>query len=415
MGTNFDTSSTFNASAASALGGENLGASESSSVSKTGNLGGDNVIASNDVDPSTKDDEMGSEIQSKKDATEAKIKEGKRNKGTSAASRLEKPKESEKLNEQNKDVRRRSKEAELRQKSQARLGSHVSDRSGKLFDDEQSREKYEKYFNALDELSIDAPPSEFLKKVSGFTDVAEQHNALQVARQSWTEELAYLQGRQIADNQNPGHHRSVQGELNEVNAKLDALGKDSSKLSTKEGVKEKETLEAERDAISGRIKDLEAKLATLNKASGHLMDTQGARIDDSYRLAPELRKYADASPNKSLNSTPKDLNAIILDEILPSGKDMNKMFDVVVNKFLNDPSNRSTAHSQIERFTANVWLIEQALTSELNNLKVIDQYGDSKDISKAIMDAIQGMRELASVCASNESMLQSMQKAQRSL
>jgi hypothetical protein len=141
------------------------------------------------------------------------------------------------------------------------------------------------------------------------------------------------------------------------------------------------------------------------------MDTQGTRISDSYRLAPELRKNAGTSPTKQA-ATPKDLNAIILDEILPLGKNMEKMFNSVANKFLNDPSNGGDTHSQVARFTDNLWLIEQALTNELNNLQSINQYGDSKDISKAIMDSVQAMRELGSVCASNESMLQNMQKAQ---
>jgi hypothetical protein len=91
---------------------------------------------------------------------------------------------------------------------------------------------------------------------------------------------------------------------------------------------------------------------------------------------------------------------------------MGKIFNSVSNEFLNDPSNGGDTHSQVERFTDNLWLIEKTLANELNNLQSINQYGDSKDISKAIMDVVQAMRELGSVCASNESMLQNMQKAQ---
>ncbi|MDR2397008.1 MAG: hypothetical protein LBD69_04105 [Puniceicoccales bacterium] len=391
--------------------GANPEVSAGTSGVKTGSLDGQTVTVSADVDPTTKDDEVMSGVQSeqKTKKEQAKKAEKKTQKGlNSAVGETNQVKSTEGATEQNAYVKRMAKQISqrLEKQSQERVEYNASDRSSKLFP--ESEEVYKQAFKALNELPANTSAQTFLQNVFElFADVAEQHNAFQVALQSWTEELALLQGGQIADTQNPGHYRSVQGRLREVNDRLSALSKDPSASSSQE----REGLQVERDVISARIAELEAKLATLNKASGHLMDTQGARITDSYRLAPELRKNAGISPNRQLD-TPKDLNAIILDKILPFGKDMGKLFNSVSNEFLNDPSNGGDTHSQVEHFTANLWLIEKTLTNELNNLQSINQYGDSKDISKAIMDSIQAMRELGSVCASNESMLQNMQKAQ---
>ncbi|MDR2769490.1 MAG: hypothetical protein LBB19_02960 [Puniceicoccales bacterium] len=396
--------------AAGTFVGEMRETSASASVEKSGSFHGQTVNVS-EVDPTTKDDEVMSGVQSeqKTKKEQAKKAEKKTQKGlNSAVSQANQGKSTEGAAEQNAYVRRKQKEIaqRLEKQSQERVEYNASDRSSKLFP--ESEEVYKQSFNALNELPANASAQTFLQNVFElFADVAEQHNAFQVALQAWTEELALLQGGQIADTKNPGHYRSVQGQLREVNDRLSALSKDPSASSSQE----REDLQVERDVISARIAELQAKLATLNKASGHLMDTQGARISDSYRLAPELRKHAAISSNRQLD-TPKDLNAIILDKILPLGKNMEKMFNSIMNEFLDDLSNGGDVHSKLERFMANVWLIEQALTSELNNLQSINQYGDSKDIAKAIMDSIQAMRELASICASNESMLQSMQRAQ---
>lgn len=396
--------------AANAFMGETRETAANGTVKQEGNLNGLNVNVG-DVDPTTKDDEVMSNVKSEQETKKNQSKKDKKDRKTglnSAVSQANKGKSTEGAAEQNAHVKRTIKQIaqRLEKQSQERVEYNASDRSSKLFP--ESEEDYKQSFDALNKLPANASAQTFLDNVfKVFADVAEQHNAFQVALQSWTDELALLQGGQIADTQNPGHYRSVKGQLKEVNDRLSALGEDSSPSSAQE----RKDLQVERDVISARIGELEAKLATLNKASGHLMDTQGARIGDSYRLAPELRKNAGSSPQKQLD-TPKDLNAIILDKILPLGKDMSKMFNSVSSEFFNDPSNGGDTHSQVERFTANLWLIEKTLGNELNNLQSINQYGDSKDIAKAIMDSIQAVREFGSVFASNESMLQGMQKAQ---
>ncbi|MDR0392976.1 MAG: hypothetical protein LBH52_01965 [Puniceicoccales bacterium] len=398
--------------AASAFMGGRLETAEGSSVKQSGSFDGQTVTVSADVDPTTKDDEVMSNVKSEQETKKKQAKKAEKDtrKGlNSAVGEANQVKSTEGAAEQNADVRRKQKEIaqRLEKQSQERVEYNASDRSSKLFP--ESEEVYKQAFKALNELPANASPQTFLQNAFElFADVAEQHNAFQVAKQSWEDELALLQGGQIADTQNPGHYRSVQGQLKEVNDRLSALSKDPSESSAQE----KEDLQVERDVISARIAELEVKLATLNKASGRLMDTQGARITDSYRLAPELRKHAGTSPKAQLLDTPKDLNAIILDKILPFGKDLEKIFNSVSNEFFNDPANGSDTHSQVERFTANLWLVETTLTNELNNLQSINQYGDSKDIAKAIMDSVQAMREMGSVFASNESMLQNMQKAQ---
>ncbi|MDR0755470.1 MAG: hypothetical protein LBE99_00955 [Puniceicoccales bacterium] len=396
--------------AASAFMGEARETSANGSVKQEGNLNGLNVSVNADVDPTTKDDEVMSNVKSEQETkkSQAKKSEKETRKGlNSAVSQANQGKSTEGATEQNAHVKRMIKQINqrLEKQSQERVEYNASDRSNKLFP--ESEEVYKQAFDALNRLPTNASPQTFLQNVFElFADVAEQHNSLQVAQQTWMDELALLQGGQIADTQTPGHHRSVKSQLNEINDRLSALGKDSSAS----GAQERENLQVERDVISARIAELEAKLATLNKASGHLMDTQGARISDSYRLAPELRKNAGTSP-KVQSNTPKTLNAIILDKILPFGKDMGKMFNSVSNEFFNNPSNGSDTHSQVESFIANLLLIEQALTSELNNLQSINQYGDSKDIAKSIMDSVQAIRELGSVFAINESTLQNMQRA----
>ncbi len=400
-----DNSLNLNTQAAVVFTGDVGDSVSSENTEKCGSFNGNTVNVS-EVDPTTKDDEVMSGIKSEQE-TKKKKAEKARDKGRKGwnknVSESQEMKQTKGSLDQSQYMRRLIRQAakQIEMQGQQRMEYNVSERSEKLYP--ESKESYKLAYKKLNELPNASNPQSFLSQISSvFSDPAEQHNSLQIAKQSWSEELALLQGGQLADLQQPGHYRSVKGQLQELDHKIESLAEQGSQ-------EELEGLKAEREVMLARVETLKEKLVHVEKASQQLMDTYGTRINDSYSLAPELRRNVNLSNSQQLMS-PKSLSEIILDKILPLGKNMPKLLDSVMSEFFNEPTlAANSSQSNLDRFSDNLWLIEKTLVGELGNLQTINQLGDSKNIGKSILDAIQSMRELKSTCVLSQQTLKNVQ------
>ena len=400
-----DNSLNLNTQAAVVFTGDVGDSVSSENTEKCGSFNGNTVNVS-EVDPTTKDDEVMSGIKSEQE-TKKKKAEKARDKGRKGwnknVSESQEMKQTKGSLDQSQYMRRLIRQAakQIEMQGQQRMEYNVSERSEKLYP--ESKESYKLAYKKLNELPNASNPQSFLSQISSvFSDPAEQHNSLQIAKQSWSEELALLQGGQLADLQQPGHYRSVKGQLQELDHKIESLDEQGSQ-------EELEGLKAEREVMLARVETLKEKLVHVEKASQQLMDTYGTRINDSYSLAPELRRNVNLSNSQQLMS-PKSLSEIILDKILPLGKNMPKLLDSVMSEFFNEPTlAANSSQSNLDRFSDNLWLIEKTLVGELGNLQTINQLGDSKNIGKSILDAIQSMRELKSTCVLSQQTLKNVQ------
>ena len=400
-----DNSLNLNTQAAVVFTGDVGDSVSSENTEKCGSFNGNTVNVS-EVDPTTKDDEVMSGIKSEQE-TKKKKAEKARDKGRKGwnknVSESQEMKQTKGSLDQSQYMRRLIRQAakQIEMQGQQRMEYNVSERSEKLYP--ESKESYKLAYKKLNELPNASNPQSFLSQISSvFSDPAKQHNSLQIAKQSWSEELALLQGGQLADLQQPGHYRSVKGQLQELDHKIESLAEQGSQ-------EELEGLKAEREVMLARVETLKEKLVHVEKASQQLMDTYGTRINDSYSLAPELRRNVNLSNSQQLMS-PKSLSEIILDKILPLGKNMPKLLDSVMSEFFNEPTlAANSSQSNLDRFSDNLWLIEKTLVGELGNLQTINQLGDSKNIGKSILDAIQSMRELKSTCVLSQQTLKNVQ------
>ena len=382
-----------------------------SSQQKTGNLGGFSVTVNNEVDPTTKDDEVLSGFQAEKNTKNEQIKKGKENTKTRVHN-VSQIKDPESAIEQSQQMRRLQKNTELRlqQMGNERFQHALHERSGKLF--EGSEDKYESAYNKINDLPSNATPTNYLNTVeSEFTDIAEQHNALQMAAQAFTAELALLEGGRIPDSNKAGSMINVAGELNIINRKLDALaGKDSA-----EDNETRARLLVERNVVSERISTLRAKQTAINSAIGNLMDKNGPRIEDSYKLAPELNKAIGGSKEKSSLMTSKDLNSLILDKALPLNGNVGQLSKLFFDEILSnaDKNNENVTLSpeeMVSNFTNNLTIVTDVLSKELNNLQSIRNLSDSEKVIGAIMQTMRITSEFGSIFSANTSFVSQINK-----
>lgn len=388
---------------------------KSAQVEQTGTLGGLSVTfnANDEVDPTTKDDEMMSAFQAEKKAEQAKKDHAKR-KGRGKNTPIEKVSkaiESEQTNQGKDAVKRIMQRIALARSDQPRFNYKLNERAQQLFP--ESLPQYKEAFEHLSTLNPGASPQAFLSAVAKtFNDIAEQHNALQVAIGIFSDEMALLAGGELEDINQPGQRYPVSGRLSRISSRLEEI-KDAH---TKEADEERENLEIERTLVQDRIDELKEKLSTLEEATGVLMDKEGARINDSYRLAPELREVLEVNKDLLGLRSSKDLNAIILDKILPLKGNQEQLFGIVMEELLdkvdeNQKPDEQTPAAKATRLTNNLEIIREVLSNELKNLQGIRQMGDSKNIEMAIWQSFRMLGEFGSMFRANEDFLAQTYKA----
>lgn len=336
-----------------------LGSANEISETAKGQLGSQEVLASTDVDPTTKDDECASVFQAEKNTKKAQKKKDKE--GTRAKlSELQKAKESQNINEQDQRNRRITKNTAMRLASIGQLVSRdlsetIQERSQKLFDG--SEEAYQKCFEALEQATLEksCTPDKIAKTIAQFEDIAEQHNALQIIIDVWERKLTNL--------------KSLAQSL-PTEKELDAQAR-----------------QQDQEALQQQIAELEHNLDTLQQVQTDLMARNGARIEDSYTLAPLLRE-ATAHYTHDITLPPKSFNALILDKILPLRGDPAKTFDCLTQGLIEGLA--TSSGPAIDHFSHNLDVIKTCLTQEL-------QCCPDKAISTAILNTIRGVEKFGTV------------------
>ena len=198
-------------------------------------------------------------------------------------------------------------------------------------------------------------PDKIAKTIERFEDIAEQHNALQIIIDVWERKLTNL--KSLA--------QSLPSEK-EVGA---------------------QARQQDQEEVQQQIQELERNLDTIRQAQSDLMMQQGARIEDSYKLAPLLRE-ATAHYTHDITLPPKDFVALILDKILPLKGDPAKTFDCLTQGLIDglDPSSGSA----IDHFNHNLDIVKNCLTQEL-------QCCSDKAISAAILNAVRSVEKFGTV------------------
>ena len=313
-----------------------------------------NISATQDVDPSTKDDECASVFKAEKDANKAqKTKSKEDNKNRLNA--LQKIKENQNINEQDQRSHRISKATEKMLESIGKfvsknLSETIQERSQKLFDG--SEKAYEECFEALKKAIAS---EEIAKAIGRFKDVPEQHNALQIYIQVRERELAEL--KKLLQNLPSEKELGAQ------------------------------TKQQDQELLQKQIQELEKALNNIKKAQGDLMARHGARIEDSYKLAPLLREVSAFYPNGT-PLPPKTLCALILDQILPLKGDAEKTFACLMQGLGLNLSNG--ANIDIERFKHNLKIIASCLTQELQSCP-------NTAIAAAILNTLRNLQKIDTI------------------
>ncbi len=345
-------------------------ASSSSEKVISGELDSQEVQTSTEVDASTKDDELMSNIQSEKNSKKA-IKKQK-NKEQKKLSKVDQTDDSKKVNEQDQRSKRISKQTETRlnlinSTTNQDLQSTIEKRSNALFSG--SEQKYSACFDTLDksnmEQKLDSDAVEnALKK---FDDIAEQHNALQIIKDVWERKLSNL--------------KKFSQELKFAEKRDD----DPDAFSNHDY-----------SQLQKQIQQLENSLNILSQTQDKIMLTAGNRIEDSYKLAPLLRETT-AHFTHDVSLPPKAFNALILDQILPLKGDIIKTFNCLTQGFIENISDNNTK-DRIQHFSDNISIIKQCLNNELKCCP------DPK-IASAVLNACRSAEKLESIHNLHEQVL----------
>ena len=324
------------------------------SESTKGQFAAQEVTVSQDVDPTTKDDECASVFQAEKNTKKAQKKKDRE--GSKAKlNALQKAKENQNIQEQDQRNRRISKATEKMLESISKfvsknLSGAIQERSQKLFDG--SEKAYKECFEALKQSRT---PDEITKSLGRFNDIAEQHNALQI----------YIQVRER--------------ELSELKKLLQNLP------SEKEvGAQAKQEDEA---ALQKQIQELEKSLDDIKKSQTDLMAKHGARIEDSYKLAPLLRQISAVYTNET-TLPPKTLCALILDQVLPLKGYNEKTFACLIQGLGLNLSNGTDV--DITHFKQNLKIIESCLTQELQSCP-------NTAIAAAILNMLRNLQKIDTI------------------
>lgn len=345
-------------------------ASSSSEKVISGELDSQEVQTSTEVDASTKDDELMSNIQSEKNSKKA-IKKQK-NKEQKKLSKVNQTDDSKRVNEQDQRSKRISKQTEARlnlinSTTNQDLQSTIEKRSNALFSG--SEQKYSACFDTLDksnmEQKLDSDAVEnALKK---FDDIAEQHNALQIIKDVWERKLSNL--------------KKFSQELKFAEKRDD----DPDAFSNHDY-----------SQLQKQIQQLENSLNILSQAQDKIMLKAGNRIEDSYKLAPLLRETT-AHFTHDVSLPPKAFNALILDQILPLKGDIIKTFNCLTQGFIENISDNNTK-DRIQHFSDNISIIKQCLNNELKCCP------DPK-IASAVLNACRSAEKLESIHNLHEQVL----------
>ncbi len=314
-----------------------------STDNQVGNLDGQNVAIDKSSDPTTKDDEVASNIKAEKDTQKAikkdKAKEKEKEKRLKSVQSSE---DTKYISEQLQQGKRISKQTEARlrvinENTQEDLQNTINQRSYSLFSG--SEDKYLKCCNKFNTLlEQDTSSSEDFEELikESFDDVAEQHNALQITKDVWERKLTNLK----------------------------TLAKKTKEVSIGEEGKESQEQENDYRQIQQQIKTLEKNIENLSGVQDKLMLENGNRIEDSYKLAPLLREVT-ANMNHDISLPPKSFNEIILDKVLPLNGDTVKTFQCLCENFIENNKTAKNIGESISCFENNLFIIRECLKQEL--------------------------------------------------
>ena len=328
-------------------------------IQQKGKIDSQEVVANNEVDPSTKDDELMSGFQAEKKAEKEKRKHSKEEKLRTEIASLGKVKKTGEKDQKNRKISRQA-EARLKIIEQQKfqdLSRTIQERSQSLFSG--SEQKYENFFQKLTELSqgksLTRENIQSTFQQVGLEDVAEQHNALQIVCDVW----------------------------NKRSSRLNSFSKERSQANDSDS-------QNDYNFLNNQQQQLERQVQTLAEFQTQLMQNNGARIEDSYKLAPLLRETT-AKLNSEITLPPKSFNALILDKILPSRGDPEKTFDLLIGNLVDNFSSREAAFSLFEK---NIEIISTCLTQELKSCPDVE-------ISGAIANTLRSVQKAGSVYEQN--------------
>ncbi len=325
-------------SAEVAKGGEQvvgMGSSEGDTVQASRMLAENPLSFGGDGDPSNEAAANLSHLKAESHAHDKKTKRTARDKHGTKVSEKDKAQGaqgSQKVG--GKDEAEQASRRQLSRFDAERFQKTTQERAGKLFP--ESLPKYQEGVRTLDKLPLGANEEDALKVAQSLLpDVAEEHNLLVTAKTVWEDELTLLQGGELKGTNARGEQTSqpVFGKLNSVKQQLSTLVGDDEGTQSK-----REKLKQEQGEIEDRIKELKGKIAMANQAIGKLMDVHGARIEDTYNMAPQIREQIALSPSSTTGEIrpAKDLAQVILDEILPLKGDRQAIFNVLINSLVGE-------------------------------------------------------------------------------
>lgn len=339
-----------------------------------------------DVDPTTKDDEVASGIKSEKETQKANNNKSKEEQKKKINAALKKE-AAQDVNEQQQQGKRISKNTErilnsISQFTKKDSEGSIKERSNKLFSGSEG--KYEKFFNtlnqcdvlksdekggtwevkALDKASILAT----LRNQSGLKDVAEQHNALQIVADTWERKLTKLQ--ELKRDKFPNRNNS------------------------KEEQSEYKNLE-------NQINQFEKNLDEVKAAQGDLLARNKDRIESSYVLAPLLREVT-ANMTGNVEVAPKNLHDLVLDEILPLGGDDKKLFQCLNQNLTKLFSANGNERAGYNNFLDN---IDRALMSLRDHTNAIPSNTLPSSVLGAIINTSRTIEKLANMHSLNTNLV----------
>lgn len=354
-----------------------------STDTQIGNLNGQNVAIDKSSDPTTKDDEVASNIKAEKDTQRAikndKAKEKEKEKQLKRVQSLE---DTKYISEQQQQGERISKQTEARlrvinENTQEASNEIINTRSKSLFD---GKDKYIQCYNKFNELldqdnTVPKDFEELIKK--SFNDVAEQHNALQIIKDVWELKLANLK----------------------------ALAKAKKPRETSVGEDSKESQEQENDykQIKQQVTTLEKNIEDLKGVQGKMFHANKNRIEDSYKLAPLLREVS-ANMNHDISLPPKSFNELILDKILPHKGEPIKTFECLCENLVENNKAEKNTSEAIACFANNLVIIGECLKLELKTCP-------SPKIAFAIVNVLRTAEKLEAIQNYNKEVVDSTHTA----
>lgn len=339
-----------------------------SADTQIGNLDGQNVAIDKSSDPTTKDDEVASNIKAEKDTQKAiKKDKSKEKEKEKKLKNVQSSEDTKYISEQQQQGKRISKQTEARlriinENTQEDLQNTINQRSYSLFSG--SEDKYLKCCNKFNELldQDNTVPEDFEGLIKeAFDDVAEQHNALQITKDVWERKLTNLK----------------------------TLAKKTKEKSIGEDGKESQEQENDYRQIQQQIIKLEKSIENLSGVQDKLMLENGNRIEDSYKLAPLLREVT-ANMNHDISLPPKSFNELILDKILPHKGEPVKTFECLCENLIENNKAEKNTSEAIACFENNLVIITECLKQELKTCT------DPK-ISFAIVNVCRTAEKLESV------------------